>query len=79
MAKAEGWERLGELSRLLQAYRRMYVCREVEQDNPSLLNWRSEVANFLKVMWVVTGLLPLGNYRCLPPCRRLQYSSRRHF
>lgn len=49
MAPAEGWERLGELSRLLQSYRHMYVRREVEEDNPSLLNWRHELVEFLKV------------------------------
>lgn len=49
MAQAEGWERLGELSRLLQSYRHMYVRREVEEDNPSVLNWRHELVEFLKV------------------------------
>lgn len=49
MEQAEGWERLGELSRLLRSFRRMYVRREVEEDNPSLLNWRLELVEFLKV------------------------------
>lgn len=49
MTQAEGWERLGELSRMLQAFRRMYVRREVDGDNPVLLNWRHELVIFLKV------------------------------
>lgn len=58
MAQAERWERLGELSRLLQAFRRMYVRREVEEDDPSLLSWRRELVEFLKVRRIPEVLLP---------------------
>lgn len=68
MAQAEGWERLGELSRLLQSYRHMYVRREVEEDNPSLLNWRHELVEFLKVRartWRKVAVWPLRAARRL--------------
>eukprot|EP00752_Nemacystus_decipiens_P010613 g9451.t1 len=48
MEQANGWERLGELSRLLQSFRRMYVRRDVEEDNLSLRKWRTKLVEFLK-------------------------------
>lgn len=55
MEKAKDWERLGELSRMLQAFRRMYVHREAEEDHPALLDWRRELVDFLKVRGVMLG------------------------
>ncbi|CAM9495499.1 unnamed protein product, partial [Ectocarpus sp. 8 AP-2014] len=48
MEKTKGWERLGELSKLLQAFRRMYVHREAEDNHPAFLHWRQELVDFLK-------------------------------
>ncbi|CAM9944214.1 unnamed protein product [Ectocarpus sp. 6 AP-2014] len=48
MEKTKGWERLGELSRMLQTFRRMYVHREAEDNHPAFLHWRQELADFLK-------------------------------
>ena len=49
MQKAEGWQRLGELSTMFQKFRRMYVHREVDEESPTLWSWRRELVEFLKV------------------------------
>lgn len=69
MERAESWKRLGDLSRMLQAFRRMYVRREVEEDNPSLLKWRHELASFFKVR----ACWSMEHGRHLLGCRRLWY------
>lgn len=53
MEKTKGWERIGELSRMLQTFRRMYVHREAEDNHPAFLDWRQELIDFLKVLYGV--------------------------
>ncbi|CAM9425522.1 unnamed protein product [Ectocarpus sp. 13 AM-2016] len=48
MEKTKGWEQLGELSKILQAFRRMYVHREAEDNHPAFPHWRQELVDFLK-------------------------------
>ncbi|CAM9382743.1 unnamed protein product [Scytosiphon promiscuus] len=50
MEKAEGWERVSELSRILQYFRQLYVRgeSEPEEDHPALLDWRQRLLSFLK-------------------------------
>lgn len=49
MGKDNGWQRLGELSQILQAFRHMYLHRQAEEDHPSLVGWRRQLRQFLKV------------------------------
>lgn len=49
MGKDNGWRRLGELSKILQAFRHMYLHRHAEEDHPALLGWRRQLRQFLKV------------------------------
>lgn len=49
MGKGDGWEHLGELSRLLQVFRYMYVDGDTENDSIAVVEWRSDVRRFFTV------------------------------
>lgn len=59
MEKSKDWERLGELSRMLQSFRRLYVHRKAEEGHPALLDWRRELLFFLKVYGITSLVLVL--------------------
>lgn len=54
MEKADGWEKVSDLSRMLQDFRQIYVRGEAEpeEDHPILLDWRRKLVAFLKVRTV---------------------------
>lgn len=56
MRKDNGWEHLGELSRLLQVFRSIYLHSNAEDDDNAIVEWRSDVRLFFMVsIGVVTS------------------------
>lgn len=49
MGKYDGWQWLGELSKILQTFRHMYLHRKAEEKHPALGDWRRELRQFLNV------------------------------
>lgn len=55
MGKDNGWQRLGELSKILQTFRHMYLHQHAEGDHPALGHWRRQLRQFLKVNEAFAG------------------------
>lgn len=49
MEKSSGWEQLGEMLRMLQAFRHLYLRGEAENDHDAVQDWRHALFDFLKV------------------------------
>lgn len=49
VGKCPGWERLGELSGILQAFRHLYVLGEADDGGTAIVDWRQELRHFLTV------------------------------
>lgn len=64
MGKDNGWQWLAELSKILQAFRHMYLHRQAEEDHLSLGRWRRQLRQFLKVN---QAHRPLPGYCCIYP------------
>lgn len=51
MGREAGWERVGELSHMLQSFRHIYLRGEIEDDDQSTVRWQSDLLLFLKVYY----------------------------